>query len=101
MPNNNLDLLTQEGEFNIIWTQETIDDNFNQVTVPASLLKYDRQYILRIKSNLEPNSFKVIPFRTMVDPNPPEEEPEEPEELEKEPSTIEEVLKWLMKYHTI
>lgn len=101
MPNNNLDLLTQEGEFNIIWTQETIDDNFNQVTVPASLLKYDRQYILRIKSNLEPNSFKVIPFRTMVDPNPPEEEPEEPEELEKEPSTIEEVLKWLTKYHTI
>lgn len=61
---DNLDLLEQESKYNLIWTKTTEDINFNKTVIPANLMKHDRQYLLRIKTNLQDKSFKVIPFRT-------------------------------------
>lgn len=61
---NNLDLLYQERTYSLIWEKTTTGENFNKTVIPANLLKHDRQYLLRIKTNLEGKSFKVIPFRT-------------------------------------
>lgn len=60
----NLDIFNQESKYNLIWTKTTSGDDFNKAIVPANLLKHDRQYLLRIKTNLQDKSFKVIPFRT-------------------------------------
>lgn len=63
----NKNIIKEEKGYSLIYKATTEGNDCNKTIIPASLLKKGRQYILRIKTNLEDKAYKVIPFRTAGD----------------------------------